>query len=55
MTQTAMNRDTDDCLVNICITNEKLEYVVESTGASVTADSSVSHIQRYCEKLPGDK
>ncbi|KAI3454024.1 hypothetical protein Pfo_010687 [Paulownia fortunei] len=54
MTHAAMNRDPDDCLVKACITNEALAYVVESTGASVTADSSISLIHRYCEKLPGD-
>ncbi|ONK73697.1 uncharacterized protein A4U43_C04F34330 [Asparagus officinalis] len=30
-------------------------YVVESTGATVTADSSISLIYKYCEKLPGDR
>lgn len=30
-------------------------YYVESTGASVTLDSSASLINRYCGKLPQDK
>ncbi|KAK6129787.1 hypothetical protein DH2020_036494 [Rehmannia glutinosa] len=37
----AKNKDPDDCLVQACITNEALAYVVESTGASITPDSSV--------------
>ncbi|EYU29224.1 hypothetical protein MIMGU_mgv1a0001671mg, partial [Erythranthe guttata] len=55
MTQTAMNRNPDDCSIKACITKEEHVYVVGSTGASVTADSSVSLIHRYCQKLPGDK
>lgn len=30
-------------------------YRVESTGATVTADSSINLIYKYCEKLPGDR
>uniref|UniRef100_A0A7N0U744 Uncharacterized protein n=1 Tax=Kalanchoe fedtschenkoi TaxID=63787 RepID=A0A7N0U744_KALFE len=30
-------------------------YVVQSTGALVSADSSMSLLHRYCDKLPGDK
>ncbi|KAL7112075.1 hypothetical protein ACP275_05G130300 [Erythranthe tilingii] len=55
MTQTAMNRNPDDWSIKACITKEEHVYVVGSTGASVTADSSVSLIHRYCQKLPGDK
>ncbi|KAG8381903.1 hypothetical protein BUALT_Bualt05G0021200 [Buddleja alternifolia] len=56
MTNTAMNRDPGGCPLKPSITNEALEkYVVESTGASVTTNSSVSLIYKYCEKLPGDK
>ncbi|GAV80701.1 Helicase_C domain-containing protein/Ribonuclease_3 domain-containing protein/PAZ domain-containing protein/dsRNA_bind domain-containing protein/ResIII domain-containing protein [Cephalotus follicularis] len=38
-----------------CTLEETNAYVVEATGASVTADSSVSVLNRYCEKLPRDK
>ncbi|CAD5226751.1 unnamed protein product [Bursaphelenchus xylophilus] len=34
--------------------DESEEYVVESTGARVTYSSAVSHINRYCSKLPSD-
>jgi hypothetical protein len=30
-------------------------YRVESTGASVTTETSVNLILRFCGKLPGDK
>nr|CAD1836220.1 unnamed protein product [Ananas comosus var. bracteatus] len=33
----------------------KYSYRVDSTGATVTADSSVSLIHKYCEKLPKDR
>ncbi|PIN18423.1 Ribonuclease III [Handroanthus impetiginosus] len=55
MTHTAMKRDPDDCPVKGCFTSETLTYVVESTGASVSASSSISHVHKYCQKLPGDK
>ncbi|KAL2236099.1 UNVERIFIED_CONTAM: Endoribonuclease Dicer 3a [Sesamum indicum] len=55
MKNTTMKRDPDDLVVKAPVTNEELAYVSESTGASVTASSSLSLIQRYCQKLPGDK
>uniref|UniRef100_A0A2N9FHP3 Uncharacterized protein n=1 Tax=Fagus sylvatica TaxID=28930 RepID=A0A2N9FHP3_FAGSY len=55
MTDTAVNRDPDACILKACIFEEANVYHVDKTGASVTADSSVSLIHRYCEKLPGDK
>ncbi|KAL0327603.1 UNVERIFIED_CONTAM: Endoribonuclease Dicer3a [Sesamum angustifolium] len=55
MTNTTMKRNPDDSVVKAPVTNEELAYVSESTGASVTASSSRSLIQRYCQKLPGDK
>lgn len=55
MTDTAVKRDPDDCVVKPCLVNETKAYYVEATGASVTADSSVSLLTKYCEKLPGDK
>ncbi|KAL6578542.1 Dicer dimerization domain [Orobanche minor] len=53
-TRTSMNKDPDVCLVKSCTTIEAFRYVVKSTGASVTPDSSIGLIHRYCEKLPGD-
>lgn len=55
MTNTAFNRNPDIWTLKGCITGETKGYVVDSTGASVTADSSVSLIYQYCEKLPGDR
>lgn len=55
MMHTAVNRDPNHSPVKACNTNEVPPYVVESTGASVTADSSISLIHRYCQKLPHDK
>nr|XP_027084395.1 endoribonuclease Dicer homolog 3-like [Coffea arabica] len=63
MNNTAVSRDPDACVKKSCLLKEKDTYlmkekniyVVEATGASVAADSSVSLLQRYCDKLPGDK
>ncbi|KAM3218378.1 endoribonuclease Dicer 3a [Capsicum annuum] len=55
MTETAIKRDPDDCVVKPCLVKETNAYFVEATGASVTADSSVSLLTKYCEMLPGDK
>ncbi|KAJ4951413.1 hypothetical protein NE237_028245 [Protea cynaroides] len=55
MTDTTLNRDPNACISRVCCMDETNAYVVESTGASVTADSSIGLIHRYCEKLPGDK
>ncbi|GMN63272.1 hypothetical protein TIFTF001_032343 [Ficus carica] len=38
-----------------CTSNVKNTYFVDATAASITADSSVGLIHRYCERLPGDK
>ncbi|KAH0969724.1 hypothetical protein GBA52_028320 [Prunus armeniaca] len=55
MTETSRNRDPEVCILRNCNFEETKAYYVNATGASVTADSSVSLIHRYCEKLPGDK
>lgn len=55
MTNTAMNRDPDLCPLKDCTFEETNVYIDKTTGASVTADSAISLIRRYCEKLPGDK
>lgn len=54
MTNAFTNRDPDDC-VETNITNKETMYSVNVTGASVTADSSIGLIDRYCKKLPRDK
>lgn len=51
----AVSRDPDVCVKKSRLVKEKDTYMVEATGASVAADSSVRLIQRYCDKLPGDK
>lgn len=55
MTETSRNRDPEVCILRDCNFEETKAYYVNATRASVTADSSVSLIHRYCEKLPGDK
>ncbi|XP_058069603.1 endoribonuclease Dicer homolog 3a [Magnolia sinica] len=55
MADTASNRDPDASISKVCRHEDINAYSVESTGATVTPDSSVSLIYRYCEKLPGDK
>ncbi|XP_054779849.1 endoribonuclease Dicer homolog 3b-like [Prosopis cineraria] len=54
MADVTMKRDDSSALVPYR-TEEIHTYCVNTTGACVTADSSVSLIHRYCEKLPGDK
>jgi len=41
--------------VKIFTLEKKDAYYVESTGASVTLDSSVNLIHRYCGTLPRDQ
>ncbi|KAF3446126.1 hypothetical protein FNV43_RR11305 [Rhamnella rubrinervis] len=55
MIDTAMTRDPDASSLKACTFEGTDAYSVPATGASVTADSSVSLIHRYCEKLPSDK
>ncbi|KAK9273139.1 hypothetical protein L1049_017946 [Liquidambar formosana] len=55
MTDTSINRGPDACVLKACTFDETDTYFVDTTGASVTADSSVNLIHRYCDKLPGDK
>ncbi|KAF5179568.1 Endoribonuclease dicer-like protein [Thalictrum thalictroides] len=54
MTDSTLNRDRDASISKVWYIEEPNTYFVDSTGASVTTDSSVSLIYRYCEKLPGD-
>jgi endoribonuclease Dicer len=55
MTDTAINRDPDVSIQKACSIEDINTYYVDGTGASVTADSSVNLVHRYCAKLPGDK
>ncbi|GJY45701.1 endoribonuclease Dicer homolog 3a isoform X1, partial [Tanacetum coccineum] len=55
MMHTAKKRDPNSCVVNPAKIKETETYRVESTGASVTPDSSVNLINRYCSKLPVGK
>ncbi|CAK9137648.1 unnamed protein product [Ilex paraguariensis] len=55
MIDTTTSRDPDTFILKACANNDVDAYHVEVTGASVTADSSVNLIHRYCEKLPRDK
>ncbi|KAI9112330.1 hypothetical protein K1719_016853 [Acacia pycnantha] len=55
MAEVAKNRELDSSALSPYKTEEIHTYSVDSTGACVTADSSVSLIHRYCEQLPGDK
>ncbi|KAL5783548.1 hypothetical protein ACOSP7_008577 [Xanthoceras sorbifolium] len=55
MTDTAIKRDPDGCFLRSCTFEKTNSYTVDTTGASVTVDSSVSLIHHYCEKLPLDK
>lgn len=52
MTDTALNRDPEECVLKACTIDEIEEYIVDATGASVTADSSVRLIHKYCDTLP---
>lgn len=51
----AKNGDPNTCVTKPSNFKETETYYVESTGASVTADSSISLIHQYCAKLPRDK
>ncbi|XP_027354883.1 endoribonuclease Dicer homolog 3a [Abrus precatorius] len=54
MTDAAINKDRESSLRAFTVGKTNV-YYVNSTGASVTLDSSVCFINRYCEKLPRDK
>ena len=55
MMDTALNRDAISLVQKLSDNEETEAFYVELTGATVTADSSVNLIYRYCEKLPKDK
>ncbi|MQL98516.1 hypothetical protein Taro_031222 [Colocasia esculenta] len=55
LVDTALNRESDAPIFLPCIKDKINAYCVESTGAIVTVDSSISLIHKYCEKLPRNK
>ncbi|KAF1865258.1 hypothetical protein Lal_00004632 [Lupinus albus] len=55
MTNAATNKDNNASNLRVFTVGKTNAYHVNSTGASVTLDSSVGLINRYCEKLPHDK
>ena len=55
MMSTALNRDHNSSIPALGDWEIINSYFVESTGAFVTADSSIKLISKYCEKLPADK
>ncbi|KAL8513163.1 hypothetical protein ACS0TY_019378 [Phlomoides rotata] len=52
MMHTTVKRVSNDSPLKACSTNVVISYVVDSTRASVTTNSSISLIQRYRDKLP---
>jgi hypothetical protein len=55
MVETALNRDSEDLLPGFFAVQETNEYIVGTTGAKVTAESSIGVIVHCCNKLPKDK
>ncbi|XP_058760418.1 endoribonuclease Dicer homolog 3a-like [Vicia villosa] len=54
MTDAAASKDNESNLRAFTVRKTEA-YYVDSTGASVNLDSSVSLVNQYCEKLPRDK
>jgi endoribonuclease Dicer len=55
MVKIASSRESGNLSPGFVPNEEINEYHVGTTGAKVTADSSISIVYRYCEKLPQDK
>ncbi|XP_062207830.1 endoribonuclease Dicer homolog 3a isoform X2 [Phragmites australis] len=55
MVDIASNREPEDPHPSFFPTEEINEYHIATTGAKLTADSSISVLYQYCEKLPKDK
>lgn len=53
MNDASAKREPDATPPKACSFEETNSFVVDSTGASITADSSVSLINRYSQKFPG--
>ncbi|XP_028790121.1 endoribonuclease Dicer homolog 3a [Neltuma alba] len=54
MTDDSLNSGFSIFTPRACTVEEAITYSVDSTGASVTSDSSVTLIHQYCGKLKGD-
>jgi endoribonuclease Dicer len=54
MNDAAVSKD-NGCNLRTFTVRKTEAYHVDSTGASVNLDSSVTLINHYCEKLPRDK
>ncbi|KAG6498755.1 hypothetical protein ZIOFF_038477 [Zingiber officinale] len=55
MIDTSIRREQEPFVPKVQNKEEVYAYYVDSTGASVTADSSVNLINLYCQSLPRDK
>jgi endoribonuclease Dicer len=55
MDETALNRESKDLLPCFFPVNDTNEYIVGTTGAKVTAASSIAVVVEYCNKLPKNK
>ncbi|XP_047049658.1 endoribonuclease Dicer homolog 3a-like [Lolium rigidum] len=55
MDETALNRESEDLLPRFFPVNDTNEYIVGTTGAKVTAASSIAIVVEYCNKIPKNK
>jgi endoribonuclease Dicer len=56
MTEKALDRPENSASLVAPPTLKELEsFRVDSTGAVLTTDSSITFMYRFCSKLPGDK
>ncbi|KAM0868260.1 hypothetical protein ACQ4PT_041438 [Festuca glaucescens] len=55
MDETALNRESEDLLPGFFPVKDTNEYIVGTTGAKVTAASSIAVVVEYCNKLPKNK
>jgi hypothetical protein len=55
MTEIASNREPEDSHPSFFPTEEVNDYYINTTGAKITTDSSISVLYQYCDKLPKDK
>ena len=57
MMENSLNRNSNHrrCITEEECTVETDVYRVPSTGATITLDTCVGLVNKYCSKLPGDK
>ncbi|KAI4337204.1 hypothetical protein L6164_015649 [Bauhinia variegata] len=55
LTEAAISRDPGASISTACAVDKANTYCVDSTGASVTSDNSISLIYQYCDKIGRDK